>query len=267
MLREPEPAEVSPSLTKALERAQRTLEAATPRIAGLTIKLSAVQDMRVKLDGNLVASALVDSEVPTDPGEHNIEVTAPGFLRSSLRLSVSEGEKRLVTLALTRDPNAPAASTAAVATSAQGAATTASAPSAAEPTRAASASPRPASVAAPNRAAAYVALGFGVAGAATGGVLGYLTLTKHRELKGQCPGDVCPPSQQAELDSAKRLGNLSTIAFGIGGAGLVLGSVLFFTAGSSNVDRAQAAPKTRFAGLSRPRLAVGPTQVDLSAEF
>ena len=268
VLREPQPAEVSPALSKALDRAQRTLEAATPRIAGLTIKVAAVQDVRVKLDGNLVPAALVDSEVPTDPGEHNIEVTAPGFLRSSARLSVSEGEKKLVTLTLTRDPNAPAAPTAAVAApSGPVASTTASAPSASEPAQSAPVNPRPAPVAAPNRAAAYVALGFGVAGAATGGVLGYLTLTKHQDLKGQCPGGVCPQSQQADLDSAKRLGNLSTIAFGVGGAGLVLGTVLFFTAGPGNVDHAGAAPKARFAGLTQPRLAVGPTQVDFSANF
>ncbi len=265
VLREPQPADATPALIKALDRAQRTLEGATPRIAGLTLKVATVHDMRVKLDGNLVPSALVDSEVPTDPGEHSVEVTAPGFLKSSMHLSVGEGEKKSVTLTLARDPNAV------VAPAVPGSAATTASPS---PARSAvgqantpAQAPSPAAGREANRTAAYVSLGFGVAGVATGGVLGYLTMKQHKELQGRCPGDVCSPSQQGDIDAAKRLGNLSTIAFGVGSAGLVLGTVLFFTAGPSNVDRGRAAPKTRFAGLSSPRVAVGPSQIELGADF
>jgi len=265
VLREPQPADATPALTKALDRAQKTLDGATPRIAGLTIKITAVQDMRVKLDGNVVPSALLDSEVPADPGEHTIEVTAPGFLRSGSRLSVSEGEKKSVTLTLARDPNAPVAPPPATAAPTSGASPTA-ASSPPESARVASA-PAPAPASAPNHTAAYVSLGFGVAGVAVGGVLGYLTLTKKNDLQEQCPGDVCSQNQQGDLDSARGMGNLSTIAFGVGAAGLVLGTVLFFTAGPSNVDHARVTPKPRFAGLSLPRVAIGPTQVQLSADF
>jgi hypothetical protein len=265
VLREPQPADATPALTKALDRAQKTLDAATPRIAGLTIKIAAVQDMRVKLDGNVVPSALLDSEVPADPGEHNIEVTAPGFLKSGSRLNVSEGEKKSVTLTLARDPNAPLPSPAATPAPTSGAGPVA----ASSPTEAAPVAPgpRPASASTPNRTAAYVALGFGVAAVATGGTLGYMTMTKKTDLQGQCPGGVCSQSQQGDLDAARRMGTLSTIAFGVGAAGLVLGTVLFFTAAPSNVDHAQATPKPRFAGLSQPRVAIGPTQIELSADF
>lgn len=266
VLREPQPADATPALTKALDRAQKTLDAATPRIAALTIKIAAVQDMRVKLDGNVVPSALLDSEVPADPGEHSIEVTAPGFLKSGSRLSVSEGEKKSVTLTLSRDPNAPVAPPPVVAAPVSGAGPVV-AGSSTEPTPLAAAGPRPVPASAPNRTAAYVSLGFGVAGVATGGVLGYLTMTQKKDLEGQCPGGVCSPSQQDALDSAKRMGTLSTIAFGVGGAGLLLGTVLFFTAAPSDVDHAHATAKPRFAGLSRPRVAVGPTNVQLSADF
>src|SRR3954469_6880206 len=40
LLREPQAADAAPAINKALERAQRTLDAAKPRIAGLTIKVS-----------------------------------------------------------------------------------------------------------------------------------------------------------------------------------------------------------------------------------
>src|SRR3954469_16068116 len=59
VLREPQPADATPPLTKALARAQRVLATAKPRIAGLTIKVTTVPDMRVKIDGNIVPSALV----------------------------------------------------------------------------------------------------------------------------------------------------------------------------------------------------------------
>lgn len=265
VLREPQPADATPALTKALDRAQRTLDAATPRIAALTIKIAAVQEMRVKLDGNVVPTALLDGEVPADPGEHSIEVTAPGFLKSGTRVSVSEGEKKSVTLTLARDPNAPLAPAPAATDPISGAGpATANSRTAPPPVDSA---PRPAPAPAPNRTAAYVSLGLGVAGVATGGVLGYLTLTQKSTLDEQCPGSVCSPTQQEDLDSARRMGTLSTIAFGVGGVGLVLGTVLFFTATPSNVDHARATPKPHFVGLSRPRVAVGPTQVQLSADF
>src|SRR4051812_21742527 len=59
VLREPQASEPAPALAKALERAQKVLDAAKPRIAGITIKVAAVQDMSVKVDGSLIASALI----------------------------------------------------------------------------------------------------------------------------------------------------------------------------------------------------------------
>ncbi len=261
-LREPQTGEPSPVLTKALERAQKVLDSAKPRLAGLTVKVAVVEEMVVKVDGVVVPSAMVDTEIPTDPGEHNVEVTAPGFLRSATRLSVGEGEKKNVTLTLTRDPNAPVAT---------------SAPTEAPKAPSAAATPAPESQVvtsppasperAPNRTGAYVAWGIGAAGLVTGGVLGVLTLQKHSDLKDQCDNGVCPSDRQADLDSAKKLGNFSTIAFGVGAAGAVLGTVLYFTASPSSDDRASNAPERRFAGLTRPRIAVGPTQIQLGADF
>jgi hypothetical protein len=266
VLREPQASQPTPALTKALERAQRTLDTATPRIAALTIKVAAVQDMRIKLDGNVVPSALFDSELPTDPGEHSVEVTAPGFLKSTLRLSVGEGEKKSATLTLARDPNAPATPVPTEQPSASSAAA-ATPTSAASPSSRSPAASTPPPVRAPNRTAAYVSLGFGAAGVAAGGVLGFLTMKQQKDLEADCPNNVCSPSQQSDIDAAKRLGNMSTIAFGVGGAGLVLGTVLFFTAGSSDADHASVASRPRFAGLSSPRVAVGPTSFEFGADF
>jgi len=264
VLREPQAGEPTPAFSKALERAQRALDAAKPRIAGLTVKVAAVQEMTVKIDGNAVPAALVDTEIPTDPGEHAIDVSAPGFLRSSTRVSVVEGEKKSITVTLSRDPNAAVAVAPASATSTKPNAAPSPAPSRERDAVTAPATPAPHPA---SHTASYVAFGIGGVALATGGVLGYLTMQRHRDLKDQCPNDTCTSAEQHELDSAKRLGNISTVAFGVGGAGLVLGTVLLFTTGGADADHARAAEKQRFAGLSRPRLAIGPTQVQLGADF
>jgi hypothetical protein len=264
VLREPQGSDQSPALSKALERAQKVLDAAKPRIAGLTIKVAAVQDMSVKVDGTLVPGALVDTEIPIDPGQHSVEVTAPGFLRAASRLSVAEGEKKSVTLTMSRDPDAVAP-----------ASTTDRAPmkeAASPPPRGVNAvpaapTPPPSPPPAPNRTAAYVALGVGAVGLAGGSVLGLMTMKQHSDLKDECPGGVCGRDKQGDLDSAKRLGNISTIAFGVGGAGLLLGTVLFFTASPSHADRAGRVPERRFAGVAHPRLAIGLGRVEVGGDF
>jgi hypothetical protein len=265
VLREPQPADATPALTKALDRAQRVLDAAKPKIAGLTVKVTTVPDMRVKIDGNVVPNALVDTEVPTDPGEHTIEVTAPGFLKTTSRIGMGEGDKKSVTMNLARDPNAvvPAAPV-------EAAAASGSAPppnNASEPAPETATTHHAEPLGPPNRTAAYVSLGIGAAAVATGGVLGVLTMKRYKSIHSHCPNDVCAADQQSDLDSAKRLGTFSTIGFGVGAAGLVLGTVLIFTAGPSNVDHAAKAHKPQFAGLSSPRVAIGPTQIELGADF
>jgi hypothetical protein len=266
VLREPQPAEPTPALTKALERAQKALDAAKPRIAGLTVKVAAVSELLVKVDGNAVASAMLDTEIPSDPGEHTVEASAPGFLKSSTRITVAEGERKTVTLTLTRDPNAPAVAVASP---------VASRPSATRPSSAATPPPEtPAgsaahdSARAPNRTAAYLALGFGAAGIGVGSVLGVMTVKQHDDLQSSCPRDTCPQEQQEDLEAAKRLGNFSTIAFGVGAAGLALGTVLYLTAGPSSVDQGRTVQKPRkLVGFSNPRATLGPTQIQLGADF
>jgi hypothetical protein len=268
VLREPVPTDAPPALLKALERAQKALDSAKPRIAGITLKVATVSDLTVKIDGDAVPGALLETEIPSDPGEHQIEANAPGFLRSSTRVTVAEGEKKTITLTLTRDPNAPAPVAATDAAS-PAAGNDSPAKQAPAGSQAASLEDRaePAPARSPNRTGAYVSLGVGVAALGAGSVLGFMTIQKHKDLKDSCPDDVCSSDKQSELDDAKRLGNFSNIAFGVGAAGLIVGTVLYFTAGPSSSDRAQAKPARRFAGLYNPRAAIGPTQVQLGADF
>ena len=262
VLREPLPATPSAALSKAYERAQTVLDAAKPKIAGLTISISAPpSDLRLTVDGLVVANTLVDSELPADPGDHAIEATAPGFLKASARVSLSAADKKTVTLKLEADPNAPAVT-------APPANQDPNAPSAPAPSNQGAApanAPPDAPPHAPSRAAAYVSWGVGLVGVGVGTAFGLMTLKDKHNLN--CEGNTCPASQRDAVDSAKRNGNISTIAFGVGGAGLVLGTVLYFTLGSSSSDAHAGTPARSFAGLQRGRAMIGPGSVQLAADF
>ena len=96
-----------------------------------------------------------------------------------------------------------------------------------------------------------------------GSAFGLITLRDKHALN--CDSNTCPASARDSVDTAKRSGNISTIAFGVGGAGLLLGTVLYFSSGSS--DAHAASVPHRFAGLSGGRAMIGPGSVQLAADF
>ena len=264
VLREPLPPTPSPALSKAYERAQTALDAAKPRIAGLTIAVSGPQpaDLRLTVDGLVVASALLDSELPADPGEHSIEASAPGFLKASARVSLGSADKKTVSLKLEADPNAPAPVPPGATSDADAAApTTAHQPSTADN------APAALPPSAPSHTGAYVAWGVGVVGVGVGAAFGLMTINGKHDLNGQCVENTCPASQREAVDSAKRNGNISTIGFGVGGAGLLLGTVLYFTVGRSSSDAQASRPARSFAGLQHGRAMIGPGSVQFAADF
>src|SRR5690349_2942326 len=111
VLREPVPPNPSPALTKARERAQTALDGAKPKIAFLMISVKGPKEgvvATVTVDGESVPVALLDADRPTDPGDHVIEASAPGYLKASARVSVKEAERKAVSVRLDADPNAVA---------------------------------------------------------------------------------------------------------------------------------------------------------------
>ena len=266
VLREPLPANPSPALNKAYERAQIVLDTAKPKIAGLTVSVSAPPgvELRLAVDGVVVANTLVDSELPADPGDHLVEASAPGYLKAAARITLSAADKKTVALKLEVDPNAPAPTQAGKGPDTQ--------PMAAAQVTAAAATPQDSAPKAPakspSRAAAYVSWGVGAAGVGVGTAFGVMAMKGKSDLDGQCQDNSCPPSSSASVDSAKRNGNISTIAFAVGGAGLVLGTVLYFSIGSGSAEtHASSTPARGFAGLTRGRAMIGPGSVQLAADF
>jgi hypothetical protein len=264
VLREPLPANPSPALLKAREHAQSALDGAKPKIGTLAISAKGPEAMVVTIDGQSISSALLGADRPTDPGEHVVEATAPGFLKASKRVTIGVGEKQSVALELQPDPNAPVVSA------------TPSTP--ANPTPLITSSSRDSAVGAdraetpriipPNRTGAYISWAIGGAATIVGAGFGLVAMKGKSDLEKQCPGNVCPTSSQQRLDSATTAGTVSTIGFGVGAAGLVLGTVLFITASPSSVG---ASEHSSLVAKSQPGLRarawVGVGQAGFAGEF
>lgn len=272
VVREPLPDHPSPALVKAYEHAQATLDAATPKIARLTINVTGQADAapQVSVDGESVPAALLGAERPTDPGEHTVEATATGYLKASAKVSLAEGDKKTIKIELTRDPSAvvPAAAEA-PAPAAEPANTAEQRPSAsAAPASVGATEPVPPQRSGANHTAAYVSWIAGGAALAVGAGFGIAAMSGKSDLDKQCNGNVCPPTSQEKLDTARRNGTIATIGFGVGAAGLALGTVLFFTVGgSSESPSASAARGPRHARGPKVEASLGLGSVRLAGEF
>jgi len=206
----------------AQARAQKVLTAATPKIAHLVIRITP-GDLKasVAVAGKPVPAALLGAERPTDPGTYQVTATAEGYKPSSATVTLAEGGHQDITLLLEKDPHAisalpPTTGTVAVTT-------TDSNP------------PQPA--AQRSKAPAYVAFGIGGAGLVLGGVTGALALSKASD----CPNKVCPT--QGDLDSAKTMATISTVGFGVGIAGVAVGTILLLTGKNSSEPASATAAK------------------------
>ena len=214
----------------AQERAQKVLTSATAKIAHLTVNV-APPDAKATVSVNNVAipPALIGAERPTNPGTVQVSATADGYKPATQTVILSEGGNQEITLTLERDPNAVAP----VAPAAAGGAPVA-------PVVPPDAGPKK------SKTAAYVVLGVGGAGILVGGITGALALSKASD----CPNKTCP--KQSDLDGARSMAGISTVGFGIGIVGVVLGTVLLLTGNNTEAAPAQATAH------DQPKLAVRP---------
>jgi hypothetical protein len=249
VVRETLPANAPAPFVQAQERAKKVLADAKPKIAKLKIAVAAPADaqLSVKVDGEPVPVANLNTNRPMDPGEHLVEATAPGFKNASAKVKLSEGGVDSVALTLEPDPNAPKAATAgaAPATGSRGGA--------------------PADDGGRSKAPGYVVLAVGGVGLGVGVVTGLLALGKKSDLDSACgTAKVCTPAEQDTIDSGKTLATVSTIGFGAGIVGVAVGTYLLLTSGPSS-----NAPAT--ATASRSTLTVRPvldvSRVGLAGTF
>jgi hypothetical protein len=108
----------------------------------------------------------------------------------------------------------------------------------------------------------YGGFGLGAVGLGIGTVTGLVSISQVSDVKKDCPNDVCPPARQDDLDSARSLGTVSTIAFIAGGVGVGAGNVGLILSGKESNE---PAPSTTAKPTLRPEL--GATWLGLRGSF
>jgi hypothetical protein len=263
LLREPLPENASPALASAYESGASALRDVKPRIPSMKITLEAPADtdFTIKVDGKEIGDSVVGVSLPTDPGEHTVEATAPGFLKASSTVKLQASSAATVTLELKRDPNAPLPSKAPP--NAQ------PAPAASEPTRVAEVAPAPVADtgSSTGKVLGYVSYAVAAGGLGVGIAFGQSAMNDEKALRTSCPGKVCTPEQQDALEFAKTKGTIATIGFAVAGGGAVLGTVLLLTSSPSSSEAAKKSPLRRTATFQRPRAHIGAGNVSFAADF
>jgi hypothetical protein len=81
----------------------------------------------------------------------------------------------------------------------------------------------------PQRTVALASAGVGSVGLIVGSIFGVRSIAKHHASDTHCNGDICADQAGVALmDSARAAGNVSTVAFVVGGVGLGAAAVLWF---------------------------------------
>jgi hypothetical protein len=191
----------------------------------------------VRIDDVSVPYTAVGLSRRVNPGVHRLVVSAPGYEDASAPIQLQETEKRTITIAL--KPMSP--------------------PVASAPVPAASQRPAPSPGTSP---IVYVGLAVGAAGIITGSVTGLVAFSKATDIKQDCDGNACPQSREADANSAKSIAATSTVAFGVGAAGLGVALVGWLASrGTSGAQSTASIPTPRMVPL------IGVGQAGMSCLF
>lgn len=96
----------APDVEQLLEKARDALRL---RVPTLTVEVPKdVTGATLEIDGKAVSPALVGKPVPLNPGQHDVQIAAPGHKRFGTLVSLEESEKKTLPVKLTRDASASA---------------------------------------------------------------------------------------------------------------------------------------------------------------
>jgi len=210
----------------ARQRASRALPAAERRIGKLRVHVDGVplDSVKVTIDDAEVPSALFDATRPTDPGSHQVRATAQGYKPFATTVNVGEGAEATVNLRLEADLSPQPTPRTAEPSPASGPPVVGSAGF--QPTFAAS----PGRSSGPSLGVALALMGVGGAGVVVGSVFGVLALNTRSTLNSECnPKTACPQGAQSDISALSTRATISSIGFGAGVAGLVVGGILLAT--------------------------------------
>jgi hypothetical protein len=198
--------------TARQEAASQRAQAIEPVLSRVTISpapAARIPGLDVKWDGRSVGAGLWGTAIPVDSGEHTIEANAPGkrSWTGKVLVRLNGGTSNVEVPVLAHAPNEIGSG---------GAGT-----------------PRGWST---QRTIGLVIGGVGLAGIVVGSIFGAKAMRKNAESLPHClPTDFlhCDPDGIVLGHEAIKAGNVSTVGFLVGGAGLVGGTIVFLTAPST----------------------------------
>jgi hypothetical protein len=205
-----------------VKSAQQHAEALAPRLSRLTIRVAdeRIAGLEIRRDDVVVRPGQWGAAIPTDPGTHVISAKAPG--RKAWQVSITLRERTSETVSI---PALEPSTTA-------GATTPAQSSSAAKTSSFSESTPSPQGLGS-QRIVALTAAGLGVAGVVVGSVYGLKSKSARDESQLNCDGGACDNQEGFDdLIRARSAGNVSTVAFIAGAAGLTAGAILWFSAPS-----------------------------------
>jgi hypothetical protein len=226
-----------------------------PRLSNLVISVpdaSRVDGLEVQRDGTRVGPAEWGTPIPADPGAHTISASAQARKPWSTSVTVADGAKT-ATVVVPELALAPVEAKA-QATKPAGIVTHDSTSPFAE-------TPPPNRGLPPQKILALVSGGLGVVGVGLGSYAGLVAISKRDDAFKTCPSRTCTPGvdPQAAVASesdSQTWGNVSTVAFIVGGVGLAAAAVLWFTA-----------PKSDQSPPTSAALTVGPGAIQFSGTW
>jgi len=201
-------------------RAQKVLESAKPKVAKLVVQVTGpakTDSIVVKIDGDVISSAYLGVARPTDPGDHTLDISAPGYKSTTKKVTLGPGGSESVSVALEIDPNAKTDDGKGSGNADKGSG---------GDNGGGNVEPPPPSGISGKTIGAITALSIGGVGLVLGGVFGVMAMSKKSTLDGQCTAKACPPGSQSMIDSANTFATVSTIGFIVGGVGIAAGIVL-----------------------------------------
>jgi hypothetical protein len=202
-----------------VELARTQVEALQHQVPTLVLALSASAPagMVVERDGVVLQGAALGVALPIDPGEHVVVSRAPGVPEERITVTLAAGDSKRLELPFRPAPPPVTAP-----------------PPAPPTTEKTSAPPEPATAddaGSSQRTWGYLATGLGAAGLIVGTITGALVLDRKATVTDECPTrDTCSKEGKEAADSGQSLAAVSTIAFGIGLAGVGTGVTLILTA-------------------------------------
>ncbi len=232
--------------TAARKTADQLNEDLAKRVPALQITVTGAEGTpSVTIDGETIPPAVLSVPRKVNPGHHVI-VAKAGSAETREEVDVAEKETKAVAIDLTAKPavaDKPAVQTTDEPGGGGGSST--------------------------GKALMFGGFGVAVVGIGVGAVTGLMSMSKVDDIKQDCVGDKCLASRAGDIDDAKSLGNISTIAFAAGGVGAAVGIIgLIMSSGSS-----EAKPTTPGVSRGTPtharlvRPVLSPSWVGLSGSF